>query len=84
MKKIVGVHKLSAICRNMFCSSWITRKSQKDVLVQSVKINNCSCVKGRKEENSSLYGNHKLFLSKNWFEVVRVNCGIASIPPFRG
>ena len=24
-----------------------------------------------------------MFLSKNWFEVVRVDCGIANIPPFR-
>ena len=24
-----------------------------------------------------------MFLSKDWFEVVRVDCSIASIPPFR-
>jgi len=30
-----------------------------------------------------LYKGYKLFLSENWFEVVRVNCGIASIPLFR-
>ena len=27
MKKTVGVHILLAICRDMFCSNWITRKS---------------------------------------------------------
>jgi len=36
----------------------------------------------RKEKDSSLYGGHKLFLSEDWFEVVKVNCGIASILPF--
>ena len=30
-----------------------------------------------------MYGGHKLFLSKDGFEVVRVDCGVASIPPFR-
>jgi len=30
-----------------------------------------------------LYGGHKLFLSEDWFEVVRVDCGVASISPFR-
>ena len=34
-------------------------------------------------ENCSLYGGCKLFLSKDRFEVVRVDCGIASIPLFR-
>ncbi len=37
----------------------------------------------RKEEDSSLYGNYKLFLSEDRFEVVRVDCSVASIPPFR-
>ena len=37
----------------------------------------------REKENSSLYGGCKLFLSKNGFEVVRVDYGIASIPLFR-
>ena len=37
----------------------------------------------RKEEDGSLYGSCKLCLSKNRFEVVRVDCSIASIPPFR-
>jgi len=36
-------------------------------------------MKKRKEENSSLYRNYKLLLSKNWFEVVKVNYDIASI-----
>jgi len=37
----------------------------------------------RKKENSSLYGGCKLFLSKDRFEVVRVDCSIASILSFR-
>jgi len=37
----------------------------------------------RKEEDSSLYEGCKLFLSEDGFEVVRVDCGIASILPFR-
>ena len=40
-------------------------------------------MKRKKEEDSSSYGGHKLFLSKDWFKVVRVNCDIASILPFR-
>ena len=37
----------------------------------------------REKENSSLYGDHKFILSKDGFEVVRVDYSIASIPPFR-
>ena len=37
----------------------------------------------RKKKDHSLYEGCKLFLSKDRFEVVRVDCGIASIPPFR-
>jgi len=37
----------------------------------------------RKEENSSSYRGCKLFLNEDRFEVVRVDCDIASIPPFR-
>ena len=37
----------------------------------------------REEENSSLYEDYKLFLSKDGFEVVRVDYDIASISPFR-
>jgi len=40
-------------------------------------------MKKRKEKNSNLYGDYKLFLSKDWFEVVRVDYGIASISSFR-
>ena len=67
----------------MFCSNWVTKKSQNNISVQSVQINNCNYAKGRKEKDSSLYGNCKLFLSEDWFEVVRVDCGIASILLFR-
>jgi len=51
--------------------------------MKNVQIHNCSCVKRRKEENGSSYRGCKLFLSEDRLEVVRVNCGIASIPPFR-
>ena len=37
----------------------------------------------RKKEDSSSYRSCKLFLSEDGLEVVRVNCGIASIPLFR-
>ena len=37
----------------------------------------------REKENSSLYGDCKFILSKDGFEVVRVDYGIASIPTFR-
>jgi len=37
----------------------------------------------REKENSSLYRGYKLFLSEDGFEVVRVDCGVASIPLFR-
>jgi len=36
----------------------------------------------REKKDSSSYGGYKLFLSKDGFEVVRVDCGIASIPLF--
>ena len=39
-------------------------------------------MKERKEKNNSLYRDHKLFLSEDWFEVVRVDYSIASIPLF--
>ena len=32
-EKTIWVHKLLAICGNVFCSNWITRECQKDVLV---------------------------------------------------
>jgi len=50
--------------------------------VQSVKINNFSCARKRKEVDGSLYRGCKLFLSEDEFEVVRVDCGIANIFPF--
>ena len=37
----------------------------------------------RKKKDSSSYRGYKLFLSKDRFEVVRVDCGVASILPFR-
>jgi len=40
-------------------------------------------VERRKKKDSSLYGGCKLFLSEDGLEVVRVDCSVASIPPFR-
>ena len=37
----------------------------------------------RKKKDCSSYRGCKLFLSKDGLEVVRVDCGVASIPPFR-
>ena len=70
MKKTFGVHRPSAICRNVFCSSKVTRKSQTNILVQCVEINNCSCVKRKEKKDSSLYEGCKLFLSEDWFEFI--------------
>ena len=54
-----------------------------NISVQSVKINNCICIKGRKKKDYSLYSDCKLFLSENWFKAVKVNYNMASIPLFR-
>ena len=40
-------------------------------------------MEGKKKKNSGLYGGCKLFLSEDGLEVVRVDCGVASILPFR-
>ena len=40
-------------------------------------------MKRKKKKDGSLYGGCKLFLSEDGLKVVRVDCGIASIPPFR-
>ena len=37
----------------------------------------------RKKKDNSSYRGYKLFLSENGFEVVRVDCSMASIPLFR-
>jgi len=37
----------------------------------------------REKKDHSSYGGCKLFLSEDGLEVVRVDCGVASIPPFR-
>ena len=83
MEKTVEVYRPLAIYKDVFCNSWIIRKGWKDVLLQSVQINHCSYIKKRKEKNSSLYKDHKLFLSEDWYEAVRVNYGIISILFFR-
>jgi len=40
-------------------------------------------VERRKKKNSGSYGDCKLFLSEDGLEVVRIDCGVASIPSFR-
>ena len=40
-------------------------------------------MEGRKKKDSGSYGGCKLFLSKDGLEVMRVDCSIASISPFR-
>ena len=40
-------------------------------------------MEGREKKNYSSYGSYKLFLNEDGLEVVRVDCGIASIPLFR-
>jgi len=40
-------------------------------------------VERRKEKDSSLYRGYKLFLSEDGLEVVRIDCGVASITSFR-
>jgi len=40
-------------------------------------------VEKRKKKDGNLYGGCKLFLSKDGLKVVRVDCSIASISPFR-
>ena len=82
-KQTIWVCRPLAICRDVFCSNQVTRESQEDVLMQDVQIHNCSCAKGRKKKDSGSYGGCKLFLSEDGFEVMRVDCGVASIPPFR-
>ena len=82
-EQTVWVRRPLAICRGMFCNNWITKESQEDVLMQDVQIHDCSCVERRKKKNDSLYRSYKLFLSEDGLEVVRVDCGVASIPPFR-
>ena len=54
-----------------------------NVLMQSIKITNYSYTEERGKKNYNLYRGCKLFLRENWFEVVRVDYGIASISLFR-
>ena len=82
-KKTVWIHRPLAIYRVVFYSNWFTRKSRKDVLIKGIQIHNCSCIERRKKKDHGLYRGCKLFLSEDGLEVVRVDCSIASIPPFR-
>ena len=50
--------------------------------MQSIQINYYSYTGREKEEGSSLYGGCKLLLSKDGFEVVRIDYGIASTSLF--
>ena len=51
--------------------------------MQDVQIHDCFCMEKRKKKDHNLYRSCKLFMSKDRLEVVRVDCGVASIPPFR-
>jgi len=51
--------------------------------MKGVQIHNYSYTKRGREENSNLYKGHKLSLSEDRFEVMRVDCGVASISSFR-
>ena len=82
-EKTIQIYRSLAICRNVFCSNQITRKGQKDVLMQNVQINYYSYTERKKEQNSSLYRGCKLLLSEDKFEVVRIDYSVASILPFR-
>ena len=82
-EQTVWVRRPPAICGEMFCSDWVTGKSRQDVLMQGVQIHDCSCAERRKKKDSGSYGGCKLFLSEDGLEVVRVDCGVVSIPPFR-
>ena len=82
-EQTVWVCRLPAICESVFCNNWITKESQEDVLMQDIQIYDCSCAERREKKNDSLYRSYKLFLSEDGLEVVRVDCGVASIPPFR-
>jgi len=48
-----------------------------------IQIHDCSCVERREKKDGSSYGGYKLFLSENGLKVVKVDCGVASISPFR-
>jgi len=48
-----------------------------------VQIHDYSCAERREKKNHSFYGGCKLFLSEDGLKVVRVDCSVASIPPFR-
>jgi len=50
--------------------------------MKSVQIHNYSYVERREKEDHSLYRGCKLFLSEDRFEIVRVDCSVASILPF--
>jgi len=67
----------------VFFSNKVTRKCQTNILEESGETNNCNCVEERKRKDCSLHRDYKLFLDKNWFEVVRVDCNIAGISFFR-
>ena len=51
--------------------------------MQGVQIHNYSYIERREKKDSSSYKGCKLFLSEDRLEVVRVDCSIASILPFR-
>ena len=82
-KKIWEVNILIAFYKVVFCSNKVTWKYYTDILVKSVKINNCCHIKQRRDKNCYSDGGHKLFMGKNKLEVVRLTHGIASIHFFK-
>ena len=54
-----------------------------DILVKIIETNDSCYTEQRKDENYCLNRGHKLFISENWLEVVKVNHDIASILFFR-
>ena len=66
-----------------FVAIGLLKKTERISQYKMFKINNYNYMKKRKERDSSLYRDYKLFLSEDWFEVVRIDCSIASIFPFR-
>ena len=67
----------------MFCSDKVTWKYYTDILVKSIKINNCCYIKQRRDKNYYSDRGHKLFMGKNKLEVVRLTHGIASMHLFK-
>jgi len=67
----------------VFCSDKVIWKHYTDILVKSVKINNCCHIEQRRDKNCYSDRGHKLFMDKNKLEVVRLTHDIASMYLFK-